>query len=195
MVWSICRPQKNLPVNPKQTMKRILHHSLALGALLSIAPVTMDRMEAASGGGNSIGSPYCGPVAESLQNGLLQAVGSTSVADNDVTLIATGLPNHVIGYFLVGETQAFVPSPAGSQGDLCLGGKLGRFNRPDQVRDSGTVGQYSLTLDLNDFPMNPSQTVFAGETWYFQSWYRLPVTFAGGNSDSDFTSALEISFF
>jgi len=166
---------------------------LAGMALLAISPTTTTHAEAFGDGSGPIGSQFCfGPVFSFT--GGMSAFGSETVADNNVTLTALGLPTNAMGYFLVGETQGFVANPAGSQGDLCLGGKLGRFNRASQIRNSGSAGQYSLTLDLNDFPMNPTQSVFAGETWHFQSWYRLPAGVAGGNSDSDFTTAISITF-
>ncbi len=141
-----------------------------------------------------IGVSYCNPLAGFLNTGSLTALGSVVAADNQVLLQASGLPANAIGFFIVGETRDLVHNPAGSQGDLCVGGKIGRFNGPNQILNSGPSGYYELWLDLTRFPMNPNQMVLAGETWRFQSWFRLPVAPVVDNSDSDFTNALEIQF-
>ncbi len=152
---------------------------------------------AAGSGSQPIGNNYClggGGPESALQTGTLRAYGSTVVANNDVRLEVVGLPQNVMGYFLVGETQALIANPAGAAGDLCLGGRIGRFNHPSLIRNSGVMGSYSLDLDLGDFPLNPSRAVMAGQTWNFQSWFRRPVVLNGGGSSSDFTTAVSITF-
>ena len=141
-----------------------------------------------------IGVGYCENAAGFLNTGNIHAYGSTVASDNMVLLTAGGLPPNSIGYFIVGETRDLVHNPGGSQGDLCVGGKIGRFHGPGQVLNSGPGGYYELWLNLTEFPMNPNQMVIAGETWCFQSWYRMPVAPVQNNSDSDFTSAVEILF-
>lgn len=145
-------------------------------------------------GTSEIGVLYCQSMTGLFNLGELHAYGSQVVADNNVNLVATGLPFNSVGFFIVGETRALVNNPANSQGDLCVGGKIGRFNGPGQIMSSGTTGSYNLQLDLTQFPMNPWQSVIAGETWCFQSWYRMPLPPVADNSDSDFTNAVEILF-
>ncbi|MBL4771139.1 MAG: hypothetical protein JKY61_08360 [Planctomycetes bacterium] len=145
-------------------------------------------------GAPEIGVLYCGAPAGARNTGELRAYGSVSVASNNVNLVVTGIPANSVGFFIVGEVRAFVPNPAQSQGDLCVGGRIGRFNGPGQIMNSGAGGFYNLQLDLNQFPMNPWRAVTAGETWCFQSWYRMPLPPVLDNSDSDFTNAIEIAF-
>ncbi len=48
------------------------------------------------------------------------------VANNDLTLAASQLPNSSFGFFLTSRSQGFVMGPGGSQGNLCVGGAIGR---------------------------------------------------------------------
>ena len=142
----------------------------------------------------SLGSNYCSPaVVNSTGNpGSISAEGSPSVAANNVTLTVSDLPANAFGFFLTSETTANVANPGGSQGNLCLGGAIGRFVGPGQIKNSGTGGTFSLTLDLTQ---QPSPTGFIsiqpGESWNFQAWHRDAV---GGTVTSNFTDGLTISF-
>ncbi|MEZ5975462.1 MAG: hypothetical protein R3F33_00625 [Planctomycetota bacterium] len=149
----------------------------------------------ANGTLNQIGTVYCeNPGKKLFTFGSLRAFGSTVAAANDVLLVAEGLPFNAMGYFLIGETQDFVPNPGNNLGDLCLGGKLGRLHRADQVFNTGSGSMASLQLDLTDFPMNPSQMVMAGETWCFQGWYQFIPGAAQPGLVSTFTEAVQITF-
>jgi len=146
------------------------------------------------GGGGGIGTNYCGPgVANSTGNpGVMSATGSAFVASNDLTLVASDLPNNAFGFFLTSTTQGMVMNPGGSMGHLCLGGAIGRYVGPGQIQNSGGTGEISLLVDLNMHPTpNGLIMVNAGETWNFQAWHRDSV---GGNAVSNFTDGLEITF-
>ena len=54
----------------------------------------------------------------------------------------SGLPSNQFGYFLNSETQAQVFPVPNSQGVLCLGGQIGRYNA--SVFNSGATGTGSL---------------------------------------------------
>ena len=57
----------------------------------------------------------------------------------------------------------------GSQGNLCLGGSIGRF-LPAQSTAAGT---FAMTVDLDAIPTPlGSVSVLSGETWNFQTWHR-----------------------
>ena len=121
----------------------------------------------------TIGSSYCGPaIPNSTGNpGFISATGSAVVASNDVTLMASGMPANQFGYFLNSMTQGFVQNPGGSQGNLCLGGQIGRYN--GQIFNSGASGTGTLMLDLPNTPTpSGSVSILAGETWNFTCWYR-----------------------
>ena len=119
-----------------------------------------------------LGENYCGPAVDnsSGQPGVIDAWGSTWVVNNDVTLQATGLPTEKFGYFLTSRPQGFVPTPGGSQGNLCLSGNIGRYT--SNVLNTGASGSVALQIDLNSIPKNPPDAIQAGETWRFQLWFR-----------------------
>ncbi|MEL6714120.1 MAG: VCBS repeat-containing protein, partial [Planctomycetota bacterium] len=82
---------------------------------------------------------YCAPAALNSDDraGTINAVGSDRAADLDLTLTASGLPVDVNGFFLAARASGFVPNPGGSDGDLCLGGPIGRLNTLAQIGNSG----------------------------------------------------------
>jgi len=137
-----------------------------------------------------IGSRFCSPNEPSSIElpGLLVAVGSTKVVDHDFHLKAFQLPLNQFGMFLASKSQGFVQHPGGSDGNLCLGGGIGRFTKPGQVYQTGEAGTGVLDVDLNAIPTPQGPVaVQPGETWYFQSWFR-----DGGSSN--FTDAIAVTF-
>ena len=122
----------------------------------------------------------------------MSASGSASVAANDLVLAASSLPQNAFGFFLTSLTQGFVQNPGGSQGNLCLGGSIGRYVGPGQVQNSGAAGAISLAVDLTQHPTPTGLvSVQAGETWNFTAWYRDAV---GGSATSNFANGYEIVF-
>jgi hypothetical protein len=122
----------------------------------------------------------------------MSGAGSASIAANDLTLEASRLPNNSFGYFITSLTQAITPNPGGSQGVLCVGGQIGRYTGPGQIKNSGATGAFSLLLNLNQIP-TPTGFVPAlvGQTRSFQSWHRDSV---GGAPTSNFTNGLSVTF-
>jgi hypothetical protein len=146
------------------------------------------------GSGGGIGTSYCGPgVVNSTGNpGEISGAGSLVVANNNLTLQASSLPNNAFGYFLTSQTQGLVPQPGGSLGVLCLGGNIGRYVGPGQIQNSGGTGSFGLLLDLTQTPTPTGfVSVAPGETWNFQVWHRDSV---GGAAVSNFTDGLSATF-
>ena len=145
-------------------------------------------------GGGSLGTAYCGPaVPNSTGNsGEISASGSALISNNDVTLEASSLPNNAFGFFLTSLTQGSVNQPGGSQGVLCLGGAIGRYVGPGQIKNTGSTGSFSLLINLNAMPQ-PAGAVAAtaGQTWNFTTWHRDVV---GGSATSNFTNGRAITF-
>ena len=81
--------------------------------------------------------------------------------------------------------------PGGSQGNLCLGGAIGRYVGPGQIKSSGSAGAFSLALDMT---MLPTPTGFVavqpGDTWNFTAWHRDAVS---GVATSDFKDAVSVT--
>lgn len=122
--------------------------------------------------------------------GIQTVLGSNLVVQNDITLVASRLPLNSFGYFLASRTPGFVANAGGSQGNLCLGGAVGRFN--SAIFNSGASGSGTLRLDLQQVPSPTGPVgVLPGETWHFQTWHRD--TFAGG-ATSNFTDAVSVTF-
>ncbi|QDV08295.1 hypothetical protein Poly30_38320 [Planctomycetes bacterium Poly30] len=154
------------------------------------APIDMGAFEFTT----NLGIVFCDPVATNSTGvtGRLDATGSTSLAANDVTLVASRLPLNAFGFFIASRQRGFTPNPAGSTGNLCLGGAIGRYVGPGQIQDSGAAGSFSLTIDVTAIPQ-PTGLVPAavGESWSFQAWHRDSLL---GFPTSNFTDGVRITF-
>ena len=140
-----------------------------------------------------VGDNYCGPanLNSTGESAVITATGSKLTQANNVTLTASQLPQQQFGYFLNSQTKGFVPFAGGSQGNLCLGGAIGRYNRPGEIQNSGAGGTFSLVLDLTDTPQpTGSVSIMAGETWNFQAWFRDN----NPGPTSNFTDGVSITF-
>ena len=122
----------------------------------------------------AIGSQFC--EANLTSTGQSAWILATSPAVPNfpaVSLTCSDMPTNSFGHFIVSNQSGFVANPGGSQGNLCLQGNVGRFNRPGEVQNSGPDGTFSLSFNWNNLP-SPSGTVAGqfGETWFFQTWFR-----------------------
>ena len=139
-------------------------------------------------GSGPIGTTYCAPAASNSSGvpGHIEAVGSESIGANDLTLQASGLPTSQFGLFVTSTTQAAIPV---SSGILCVGGSIGRFSGPGQIKNSGTSGSFELTIDLTaNWPVVGVINIAPGETWNFTTWFR------DIGSTSNFTDGVSITF-
>ncbi|HPF13223.1 MAG TPA: right-handed parallel beta-helix repeat-containing protein [Planctomycetota bacterium] len=155
-----------------------------------MAPITdMGAYEFTTG----LGAYYCESGANSTgYKARIHVAGSLTASDNDLTLSGETLPPNQFLIFLNGTAPGLVPNPGGSSGDLCLGGAIGRFNALSQILNTGAGGTASLTIDLLGLPTPTGPAaVSAGETWYFQAWFRDNVI---GFPTSNFTDAVAVSF-
>jgi hypothetical protein len=141
----------------------------------------------------TVGTPYC--TANNNSTGVpsrLTGSGSAVVASNNLTLEASDLPLNSFGFFLTSASQGTTPNPGGSQGILCLGGQIGRYVGPGQIKNSGATGSFSLTLNLNQIPTpNGFVAAVAGQTRNFQTWHR---DLAAGTPTSNFSNGLFVTF-
>lgn len=98
-------------------------------------------------------------------------VGSDSANDNDLDLSVMNLPPNVSGFALNSDTVGFSPNAGGADGNLCLGGSIGRHIT--QITSSSAAGHAAISLDLTNVPRGASNdAVVAGQTFRFQWWYR-----------------------
>jgi len=141
----------------------------------------------------AMGESYCGPAVPNSSGfpARILAIGSDTVASNDLVLEASELPPGQFGFFLNSESAGFTANPGGSQGNLCLGGSIGRYSRTGEIQNSGANGKFSLVLDLTDTPVPSGSTaILAGETWKFQAWFRD----LNPGATSNFTDAVSVLF-
>ncbi len=139
-----------------------------------------------------IGSLDCvGQPNSTGQHATLQALGSPLRSDESLTLFASSLPAASAAYFITSLSAGFVANPGGSQGDLCLGGAIGRFRREGEVLLSGQEGRVHLDLNLASIPQ-PTGTaaVSIGDTWHYQLWYRD----TNPGATSNFSSSKSVLF-
>jgi len=95
------------------------------------------------------------------------------------------MPLNEMGLFICSQTKGFRPNPGASQGNLCLGGRIGRFR--SQVQNTGSGGTFTIQVDLSALPVWPNQPVVPGETWNFQAWFK-------DGSTSNFSDGLWVLF-
>ncbi|MDF1836423.1 MAG: integrin alpha [Planctomycetota bacterium] len=141
-------------------------------------------------GADPLGTAYCTmPVPNSSGRvAWLTAAGSNQLGSDWLSLRVQGLPQNEFGFFLCSTTQGFFPAIGGSQGNLCLGGALGRFNGADEIRFSGSQGAASMEVHWTNLPQPTGRVSAAvGETWNFQMWYR---DLAGASNFSNGMSVL-----
>ena len=131
------------------------------------------------GCGDTLGTNYC---SSGANGALISASGSASVAANDLTLTADGLPILMNGIFFYGDLQASLPL---GNGTLCLSGSNGTF-RLNPIQSTGPAGQALRVVDLTNPPQSAGQ-ITPGSTWNFQFWFR-------DGASSDLTDAISIPF-
>ncbi|QDV08157.1 hypothetical protein Poly30_36930 [Planctomycetes bacterium Poly30] len=130
--------------------------------------------------------PICEGVPNSTgQPGQLIVGGTSRALENEVSLQLFGLPESAPCYALLSRSAGFAANPGGSQGNLCLGGGIGRMVLSLFV--AGAEGRGQVTIDLTAM-REPTGYVAAmpGERWYFQAWYRDSLS---GTATSNFTAA------
>ena len=138
------------------------------------------------------GTLYCGPaVRNSTGRGAdIRAFGTTVAGDNNLSLFFYDLPVGSTLLPITSQTTDLVAMAGGGQGTLCLGGSVGRFDEPGEVRTADSSGFAALQLELLRVP-TPTGLIpaMAGETWHFQAWYRDANPFPTSN----FTDAVSVT--
>jgi hypothetical protein len=131
-------------------------------------------------------TPYCTSTVNSSGNAAtIACVGSLSVTANDMRLVAHGCPPGTRGLFFFGMQASQTPF---ANGWLCVSPIEPGLIRvaPVMIRPTGS-GQ--AVLDMTRLP--PYGTIAAGQTRYFQLWFR---DLAGGGAGSNTSDALAITF-
>lgn len=135
-----------------------------------------------------LGDDYCAgrPNSQAVIGARLRLEGSPRIADGALTLVGEAFPSGSFVLPLAGRGTGHEFRPAGSQGNLCLGGApIARLL--DHITMGQGITDLRVTLDLAHLPAEAG--VAAGESLQFQCWYRDVV---GGVATSNFSSAISI---
>lgn len=142
----------------------------------------------------TIGSLLCDP-NEANSTGRparLWAIGSDAVGNNDLTLRLADAPPAVFALAFNSQEVNVVANPGGSMGSLCIESlAMGRHNQI--ALTSSPAGTGAFSIDLTNMPYEPggSIAVLAGETWYWQVWYRDTVA---GTQTANWSNAICVTF-
>lgn len=119
----------------------------------------------------------------------ITATGTFLAGGLPLTLEATGLPSNQFGLLVVSSQPGSVFPIPGSQGRLCLGGSIGRFNA--LVSNSGPAGAISVDVDTDALPQGAGTVaVQPGDSWSFQMWFRD----VNPTVTSNFTNRVTVTF-
>ena len=131
-----------------------------------------------------------GGCATSLRRGgVLSGSGSASLATDDLFLEARWLPYKRLGVLLMGD-QA-VEQPFGD-GQLCVGSSSGILWQFVPRQSSGLYGAFQVGPIVGLSASLPGGQIAAGQTRYFQAWFRDPMSLCG--TDHNLTNAVRITF-
>jgi hypothetical protein len=138
----------------------------------------------AIGAGVCDAASYCVTTPNTFSAGAqIQAGGSNSIAFNDFTLLAGGVPPGHAGRFAMSRLQTQLPF---GDGTLCLGGVVRRY--PLVFADASGLASY--TVDFTD-TTQPGALLSAGTTWNFQLIFRDPL---GGPVTFNTSDAMSVTF-
>lgn len=138
----------------------------------------------------SVGTNYCVGNPNSVGSGAgISATSSTSAGNptavsigaNNLTLACDGLPSGQPLIFMHGDAQLNL---AFGNGRRCVGGTVIRW--APMSTGSGSV---TMPVDFNNLPVGAAFA--AGDTFYFQTWYRDP---AGGGAFFNLSDGLDLDF-
>lgn len=122
----------------------------------------------------------------------LWGAGTSSVAADDLILTATGMTPFTFAVLFHGG-GATGPIDFGN-GSLCVGpggGSLGLYRYGGPI-ETGPIGSFSVLQIVSRSQAFPADgQIDAGETWYFQAWYRDSGACGQG---SNMTSAYAVTF-
>ena len=106
--------------------------------------------------------------------------GTNQISNNNFMLTTTGCPPNASCLYFYGPAETFAPF---GNGYRCVTGGITRFS----VQTISAFGDTSRAMDFNNLP----SPIVAGDTRFFQLWYRNP---AGGGAGFNLSDALGVFF-
>jgi hypothetical protein len=128
---------------------------------------------------------YCiaAPNSQGPNGSHMSITGSTSLAANDMVLVADGVRPGAPGFFYFGATQQQIPL---GNGYSCAGNPLWRLATPNLFADANGM----LFRPVN-FTVGSALNIQPGSVWNFQVKYRdIP----GGGARYNFSDGLQVTF-
>ena len=142
--------------------------------------------------GFSAGNGTLGCVSEPNSTGRLaqlDARGSLSIDADRLILLGSGVPPQAPALMLASMTDGFQTAPS-SEGPLCLGSSILRLPSPQpEARPDGTVPTWVQLQRGGAAPTNGGLAVQAGQTWFFQLWFRD----AQGSSTTNTSNSVQVT--
>ncbi len=136
------------------------------------------------------GVNYCGPAIPNStgQSARINASGSAVAGPEPLVMTAWNMPSNVFGYIIGSPISANV-LPSGTNGRICVGNPLSRFNGGGLIQSTGTAGTFDVPINTESIPSPSGGTtaLTTGQTFHFQAWFR------DGNS-SNLTDGVEVLF-
>ena len=141
-----------------------------------------------SGRCTGAGVSYCTSLPNSASSGgVITSSGSTSIAAQDLTLMARFCPPNQPGLFYYGSNQVNVPL---GDGIRCAGGATFRINPPAFINGQGLA---TRQLDWSSAPIGSGPgAILPGSTWNFSFWFRDPN--GPGGTGFNYTDGRSITF-
>ena len=120
----------------------------------------------------------------------LGALGSLNIETNRLVLLNTQLPPAAPALMLASQLDGFQAIP-GTEGPLCLGAPFLRLLGHQAVsRPDGTLATWVQLTTESGLPASDGLYVQAGETWFFQLWYRDSLGTTGTNTSNSMSVTL-----
>ena len=134
-----------------------------------------------------VGTPFCTSTPNSTgRPAWIEALGTTSLAADQLLLAGNQLPPQRSGLFFYGPGRQQVPF---GNGFLCVHpGSTGLGRLP--VESSSAAGRIVHRVDYS-LPPSQATRILPGSTWHFQTWYRDP---QAGGAKFDTSDALTLTF-
>ena len=135
-----------------------------------------------------VGQSFCVTTTNSSGNdAVITADGSNVLADQNLTLTASGLPNGATGLFFFGPMALGGGAMLGN-GALCAGGMTARMQPPAMAPMGQSVASRAFNFNA---PYASNVSVMVGSTSSFQFWFRDPM---GGGALSNSSDGVSVTW-
>jgi len=132
--------------------------------------------------------PAAGCANSTGSGATLEAQGSTSIAADELSFHAAGLPTNKVGLLIMGTHAVNVPFKDGIR---CFGGQIQRFWKH---KNSGQTGTLMFDHVIWQFANIQNVQLQPGDTRNFQIWHRDTGNGSPCNQRSNLTHSVQLTF-